>query len=262
MPIRFVIFVLLFSKLTAQVNCDVSELAFKNEEVLTYDVYYHWGLIWANAGKATFTIKPATYKNKKVFNITGEGNTFKSYDWFYKVRDKFESWVDTATLKPLRYIRNTKEGSNQVYNDSYFNFAEKSAICFKILKNKKNSYYSKRDTVKISDCTLDVMTMIYFARCIDYKKYKPDDKIPISLYLDGEVNDTLYIRYRGQEKIKTELGEKKCLVFSPLLIAGTIFAGGKGMTVWVTDDDKKIPLLIKTPIVVGEIQVKIKAIKN
>ena len=246
-----------FSRINSQINCNISELAFKNGESLTYEVHYHWGLIWANAGLANFSVEFAAFKSSKVFHIVSEGHTYKGYDWFYKVRDKFESWVDTASLKPFRYIRNSNEGSNHVYNDSYFNFEKKRAVCFKVIKNK-----IKKDTVKISECTFDVMTMIYYARCINYSKYKPNDKIPISLYLDGEVYDTLYIKYLGPEKIKTALGEKNCIRFSPLLIAGTIFSGGKGMTVWVTDDEKKIPVLIKTPIVVGEIQVKIKSIKE
>ncbi len=95
----------------------------------------------------------------------------------------------------------------------------------------------KKDSVKINDCTYDVMTMIYYARCINYSKYNINDKIPISLYLDGEVNDTLYIRYLGSEKIKTALGEKNCIIFSPLLIKGTIFSGGEGMKVWVTENE-------------------------
>ena len=253
----FLALILLGTTIRSQTACGISSLAFQSGERLTYEVYYHWGLIWANAGSADFSINHVQYKNQKVFHIVSEGNTYKGYDWFYKVRDKFESWVDTATLKPLRYIRNSNEGSNHVYNDNYFNFSEKRAFCFKILKNKM-----KKDTVKLKDCTFDVMTMIYYARCIDYTKYTPGAKIPISLYLDGEVYDTLYIKYLGPDKIKTALGEKNCIMFSPLLIAGTIFSGGKGMTVWVTNDEKKIPLLIKTPIVVGEIQVKIKEIKE
>jgi hypothetical protein len=253
----FLLCLFLSGNLYPQSTCDISELAFKSGESLDYEVYYHWGLIWANAGSANFSIKHDQFQNKKVFHIVSEGITYKGYDWFYKVRDKFESWVDTASLKPLRYIRNSNEGSNHTYNDNYFNFSQKQAVCFKIIKNKM-----RKDTVKITDCTLDVMTMIYYARCINYSKCKPNDKIPISLYLDGEVNDTLHIRYLGTGKIKTALGEKNCIIFSPLLIKGTIFSGGEGMKVWVTDDEKKTPLLIKTPIVVGEIQVKIKWIKN
>jgi hypothetical protein len=244
-------------RLFAQNSCAVAEPAFKTGESLTYEVYYHWGLIWANAGESVFSVKHDTYANKKVFHLSGTGSTYKNYDWFYKVRDKFDSWVDTASLKPFRYIRNTHEGGNRVYNDNYFNYQLKKATCFKIIKEKV-----RKDSVKLKDCTFDVLTMIYYARCLDYSKYKPGARIPISLYLDGEVHDTLYIRYLGPEKIKTALGEKKCIIFSPLLIAGTIFSGGEGMKVWVTDDEKKIPMLITTPIVVGEVQVKIKAIEN
>jgi len=252
-----ILFLVFASTLKAQVNCEINKVVFKSGEKLIYEVYYHWGLIWANSGESVFSVKYDTVKNKKVFHLVGEGYTYKSYDWFYKVRDKFESWNDTASLKPLRYIRNCREGSNRVYNDNYFNFREKRATSFSIVKNK-----IKKDSVKIRDCTFDVLTMIYYARCIDYSKYKSGAKIPISLYLDGEVHDTLYIRYLGIENIKTSLGEKNCIIFSPLLISGTIFSGGEGMKVWVTNDEKKIPVFIKTPIVVGEVQVKIKEIKN
>jgi hypothetical protein len=240
-----------------QPNCSPGAISFEPGETLTYEVYYHWGFVWANAGEAVFAVDHEKLQDKRTFHISGAGSTYKSYDWFYKVRDKFESWVDTVSLKPIRYIRNSNEGSTHVYNDNYFNFKTGKATCYKIIKGKPS-----KDTVKINDCTFDVMTMIYYARCIDFSKYKPDTKIPISLYLDGEVYDKLYIRYIGKEKIKTALGEYNCIKFKPLLIPGTIFSGGEEMTVWVTDDDKKVPVFIKTPIVVGEVQVKIKAIKN
>lgn len=242
---------------SAQNGCKVEKVAFKSGEKLSYEVYYHWGVIWANAGHATFAVNNDMLFNKKVFHITGDGSTHKNYDWFYKVRDKYESWVDTATLKPLRYTRNSHEGPTDVYNDTYFHFSKKQAVCYKINKGK-----TVKDTVKITDCTYDVMTMIYFARCIDYSKYKPDTKIPIQLYLDGELYDKLYIRYVGKEKIKTDLGEFNCIKFKPLLIPGTIFSGGEEMTVWVTDDENKVPVFITTPIVVGEIQVKISELKH
>jgi hypothetical protein len=214
-------------------------------------------LIWANAGTAKFSVASDQFRNKKVFHLIGEGTTYPSYDWFFKVRDKFESWVDTASLKPFRYVRNTNEGSTHTYNDSYFNFQRKEVMCYKMIQEK-----TVKDTIRISACTFDVLTMIYYARCIDYNNYEPDTKIPVSLYLDGEVYDKLYIRYMGKEKIKTALGEIDCIKFKPLLIAGTIFSGGEEMTVWVTDDERKIPVYIKTPIVVGDIQAKIREIKN
>lgn len=238
----------------AQTVCGIGKKTFPQNETLGYEVYYHWGLIWANAGSAAFSVKEEEYKGKTVLHLKGTGSTYKSYDWFYKVRDEFDSWCDTATLKPYRYIRNTKEGNTHTYNDNYFNYSSNFATCFQIIKGKV-----KKDSVKLQDCVFDVLSMIYYSRCIDYSKYKAGSKIPIRLYLDAQVYDTLYIRYLGTEKIKTEIGERECIKFKPLLISGTIFSGGEGMTVWTSNDDKKIPLLITTPIVVGEIQVKIKS---
>jgi hypothetical protein len=256
-PLLYIFIFLLPKNFFSQLNCEVEKTVFTPNESLSYEVYYHWGLIWANAGEATFSVNKEDFRGKTVFHLSGVGSTHKNYDWFYKVRDKFESWIDTSTLKPFRYIRNSNEGSTHVYNDNYFYFPRKEASYYRIIKGK-----TLKDTVKINDCTFDVLTMIYFARCIDYSQYQPDTKIPISLYLDGQVYDKLYIRYVGKEKINTVLGEINCIKFKPLLIAGTIFSGGEEMTVWVTDDEKKIPVFIKTPIVVGEVQVKIKSIRN
>lgn len=247
----------LFSAASAQQNCHIENFTFSREESLSYEVYYHWGLIWANAGEATFSVKEEEFGGKKTLHLTGAGSTYKSYDWFYKVRDKFETWSDTASLKPFRFIRNSNEGNTHIYNDNYFNYNNRYATCFNVVKGKV-----KKDSVKLKDCAFDVLSMIYFSRCIDYSRYKPKTKIPITLYLDGQIYDTLYIRYLGEEKIKTAIGEKNCYKFSPLLISGTIFSGGEGMTVWATADDKKIPVLITTPIVVGEIQVKIRSLKK
>jgi hypothetical protein len=223
---------------------------------LSFDVYYHWGLIWAHAGECSFSVRPEEYGDKNTLHFIGDGKTFANYDWFFKVRDKFESWTDTTTLEPYRYIRNSSEGSTKTYNDNYFDHKKKTITYFRMEKA-----VVKKDSMKYTDCTFDVLTMIYYARCIDFSKVKKNEKIPISLYLDGKVHDSLYIRYQGKQKIKTKLGEKICHVFSPLLIKGTIFAGGEDMTVWVSDDEKRIPLLIKSSIVVGEIQVKIREIK-
>lgn len=240
----------------AQVKCDFGKKVFSSNERLVFDVYYHWGLIWVHAGECSFSARPEEYANKNTLHFIGEGKTFKSYDWFFKVRDRFESWADTATLAPYRYIRNSSEGGTKTYNDSYFDHRKKQIICYKLIKAEV-----KKDSAKYRDCTFDVLSMIYYARCIDYSKAKKNDRIPISLYLDGTVYDSLYIRYKGKETITTKYGKQNCIVFSPLLIKGTIFAGGEDMTVWVSDDEKKTPLLIKSSIVVGEIQVKIREAK-
>ncbi|MBK7667394.1 MAG: DUF3108 domain-containing protein [Sphingobacteriaceae bacterium] len=112
--------------------------AFEVGEVLEYDVFYSWGLIWVDAGYVKFSVKDEVVNDKTLFHFVGEGNSKKNWDWFFKVRDKYESYNDTTTLRPFKYIRNTNDGGDWVYNDVTFDFKNKRAIGF--IKNKRNLF--------------------------------------------------------------------------------------------------------------------------
>lgn len=228
--------------------------SFKAGEVLEYDVFYNWGLIWADAGYVKFSVKEEVVNNKTLFHFIGEGNSKPNWDWFYKVRDKYESYNDTTTLRPFKYIRNSNDGGDWVYNDITFNFKDRTAVGY--LKTKKKPE-PRTDTLKIKDYTFDPVSLIYYARSIDFANFKPKDEIPISIILDNEVHSRK-ITYLGKETIKTDLGTFKCIKFKPTLIAGTIFKEGDAMTVWVTDDDNRVPVKVETPILIGTVKVYLK----
>jgi len=96
--------------------------------------------------------------------------------------------------------------------------------------------------------------MVYKARNIDFDNYLPGDRIPIRMIVDGKIYD-LYVTYKGKETVKNREGRKfRCYVFSPLLVEGTIFTSGEGMTVWVTDDDNRIPIIVKAKILIGSVK--------
>ncbi len=79
-------------------------------------------------------------------------------------------------------------------------------------------------------------------------------KIPIRMIVDGKVYD-LYIRYLGKEIIETREDRKfRCLKFTPLVVPGTIFKSGEDMTVWVTDDLNRIPIIVEAKVLVGSIK--------
>jgi hypothetical protein len=105
------------------------------------------------------------------------------------------------------------------------------------------------------------LSAVYYARNIDFSKYKTNDKIPFAMFLDDEVFN-MYIRYLGKETVKTKYGKFRAIKFRPLLIKGTIFEGGEKMTVWVTDDQNRIPVRIESPIVVGKVKVDMMSSKN
>ena len=126
------------------------------------------------------------------------------------------------------------------------------------LKIYSSLYYSdegeKQDTLKIIPCTFDPLTAIYYARTIDYNNAEINQKFPIRILIDNQIHD-LYIRYLGKEDMDDRNGNSyHCIKFTIKMVEGTIFSGGEDITVWVTDDKNKIPILVKAEIIVGSIK--------
>ncbi|MFM9909377.1 MAG: DUF3108 domain-containing protein [Chitinophagaceae bacterium] len=221
--------------------CGIRNTAFQENESITFKVMYavvgaHFG-----AGEVTFTSALEMLNNKPVYHLVGDGKTYSFYDKIFKVRDKYESFVDTATLQPYKFIRNVYEGGYKKYENVTFNKNINTAI-------------TNDGVFKVPDCVQDVLSAIFYARNIDFNKYNPGDKIPFSVFLDNELYN-MYIRYIGKETIKTKYGKFNAIKFKPLLIKGTLFEGGEKMTVWVSDDANHIPVRIESPISVGTVKV-------
>ena len=228
--------------------CGIRNTAFQNGEQITFKVFYNVVGLYVDAGTAVFSAGLEQMNARPVYHVIGVGNSNSSYDWIFKVRDRYESYFDTASLKPYKFIRNIDEGGYKKYENISFNHTAGTAI-------------STQGVVKIPPCVQDVMSTVYYARNINFEKYKPEDKIPFSMFIDNEVYD-LYIRYLGREVIKTRYGKFNAHKFKPLLIKGTIFEGGEKMTVWVSDDPNHIPLRIESPISVGSVKVDMMGYRN
>lgn len=228
--------------------CNTENKCIQAGEKLTFKVYYNLSALWVGAGEASFSTKQETLNGHPVFHIIGLGNTYTSYDWIFKVRDKYETYIDVNTLLPFKFVRNVNEGDYKFTNNVVFNQQQRKA-------------YSNQKNFDIPDCTQDVLSAIYYARNIDYNKYKPGAKIPFAMFLDDKVYN-LYIRYVGKETIKTKYGTFKAIKITPLLIQGTIFKGGEDMVIWVSDDNNHIPLRVHSPILVGSVKVDMMGYDN
>lgn len=211
--------------------------------------------------KIHYTIKPLiivililqSFNPINTIYLHGTGRTLPAWNWFFKVEDSYESWTNPLTLKPYEFKRDVYEGGYEIDINYIFNREEDIAYSVSSKTNKEEW----KDTIKINDCTYDVLSIIYYTRNLDYSEYTVGDTIPVNILLDNELTN-IYFRYQGKEIIKVQgFGEFRCIKFSVYLVEGTLFKGGEDMEIWVTDDKNKIPLKINSPILVGSVKGRI-----
>lgn len=229
--------------------CHIENSAYAVGEKMVFKFYYNWKALWLSAGEMTFRAQNTDFQGRPAIHLRVDGSTYKSYEWFYKVRDVYESYISPVTLMPYRFQRDVNEGGFIIKDQYDFDYVRNKVYTFDYRKEP-----FKRDTIDIHPCVHDVVSAIYHARNIDYDAYKPGDKIPVNVFIDGKVYD-LYIRYMGKKRIKTKMGQFDVLVLKPLMLRNEYFAGGEEMTLYVTDDENKLPVRIESPLTVGWVKV-------
>jgi hypothetical protein len=228
--------------------CNLRNSAFKQGEKVTYKIYYTLAGMYVEAGEVVFSCNLEKLNNIPVYHFVATGRTLPFYDHFYKVRDRYESFTDTETLRPYQFTRDVKEGGTIKYENIRFNQVSHSAI-------------TDKGVFKVSSCIQDVLSAMYYLRNIDFTNVKTGEKIPFSMFLDNQLYPS-YIRYLGNEIIKTKYGRFHSIKFKPLLIKGTLFSEGEKMTVWVSDDPDHLPLRVESAIVVGTVKADMMDFQN
>lgn len=239
---------------SAQNNpCQRKNNAFQAGEKLSYVITYNWFLVWTDVGGVDFEVKKDKMFGQEVLNLKGTGVTFSFYDWFYQVRDVYQSWVNPDNLLPVYYHRDVNEDGYIIDYKYKYDFDNLVAYSERIKTRKP----FKQDTVDIFPCTYDVISVIYQARNIDFTKYKKNEKIPFKILLDNEIHE-VYIRYKGKEVKKVRgVGKFDTILFTGSLVAGDVFKGGEDLKIWVTDDENQIPVWIESPIIVGTVKARL-----
>ena len=219
----------------------ITNNAFTYNEKLEYRV--HYGLINAASISLQVTSAAVEKNDRNCFNIKAEGKTLKSFDWAYKVRDKFETFVDQEAIAPISYNKSVQE--DKYVDSDLVNF-----------KHNKKKLYGVKGVLDMPVYTHDVISALYYVRNIDFSKSKVGDKFPLDVYLDNKIYN-LGFKYAGKETINTDIGKIKCLKLIPTLVVDRVFKDQDDMTVWVSDDENKIPIRVKAKIMVGSIKIDI-----
>jgi hypothetical protein len=212
---------------------------FGEGEKLVYDVQY--GII--NAGEASLEIRNISiYEGIPCYNIVSNARTNDVFSVFFKVRDRFVSLMDTTDLVSIRYETNIREGG----------FRRQESVVFD--QKAHRAYYDDKD-VPIAPRTQDVLSSMYYVRTLPLE---PGQNIALANHTGGK-NYPLLIKVLGKERVTVEAGTFDCLIVEPFLRGPAIFQQKGRVTVWVTDDEYKIPVLVKSKVVIGAVSAVLKS---
>ena len=213
----------------------------------------HYGFV--NAGYATLEVKDAVIDNKSVFHVIGKGYTTGMSRFFFKVDDLYESYIDKASGSPYKFVRKIDEGGYTKNQEGFFNQAS-NRILVKDYKNKNEK------TFVVPDKTQDILSSFYYLRnhpSID--KLKVGESISIDMFFDDETTK-FKLKYIGREDITTKFGVVPSMIFRPLVQSGRVFKEQESVTVWISDDDNRLPVRIKASLAVGSIKADLESFKG
>lgn len=216
--------------------------AYKIGEELNYVL--HYGLV--NAGEATLTVASTekTLFDRPLLHVIGTGRSVGAFNWFYKVRDRYESYIDKQGAFPWIFVRRVNEGGYKINQDYKFYQHQKK------VDNGKNKVFDTPNYVQ------DMLSAFYYARTLDFQQAKPGDIFEIPAFVDDEIWP-LRIKYLGKEEISVRTGKYKCLKFVPVVQKGRIFKDEEDLNVYITDDKNKIPVLVQAKVLVGSIKMEL-----
>lgn len=225
------------------------EHAFKQGERLSYIIHYKWLGIRTDVGAAQVSLLDGGEQNgRRLLHPVAVGMTYRFWDVFFKVRDKYESVFYEDSVRPVYFHRDIHEGKYTIQN--YYHWDDSThAISAEVVKSDRII-----DTLLPGhECTFDILTLFYNARNMDFEALEAGVNNPVSFAIDEEIFD-IYFRYVGREEKRIPgLGVYSTLKFAAKVVAGEVFTGEQEMLIWVSDDMNRVPLLFESPVIVGSV---------
>lgn len=170
---------------------------------------------------------------------------------FYKVEDLAVSTLRKGPHKTLPGIlQNNRvrisEGSHRKDRESQFDIRHKKLTFIDHLNDERVVY----DKEKITEDTMDALTCFYHVR---YQPLEVGKTLYAHLF-DNKKFYMLEVQVLKREEIETPLGKFNTILIKPILLTEGIFGRKGEVLIWLTDDEKRLPVLLKTKVKIGSIK--------
>lgn len=220
--------------------------AFGYGEQLKYDIGYKF----ITAGNAIMQVlpEPIAIDGAECYDIRFEVRSLKSLDWLYRVRDRYRTALDVHGLFPWLFEQKIREGNYK--RDFEARLDQRNLIG-----------YTNNGEFEITPFTHDILSAFYHVRAMDLKSMHKGDIIELKNFYKKKTYD-LNVKILGRERISVEAGTFDCVVIEPLVVEGGLFKSEGSIIVWLSDDERKIPVRVRTKVVIGAIDAELIAFRG
>lgn len=205
---------------------------FARGEKINYIV--KWGFV--TAGHAALSVEPQVWNGKEVYRLYSEANSSGLIGSIYPVKDRSESIVNRENFYSLSFYKDVNEGK----------YHQQEQMIFDQVNGKV--MYSDA-TVDIPIGTVDVLASLYTVR---FRSLEPGKEFTVNI-CNNKKNYELVVRVISRETVSVPAGEFKTIMVEPLLKQEGIFMHKGRLFVYLTDDQERIPVLLRSKIAVGSI---------
>lgn len=213
------------------------QTAFGVGEEIHYEVRF--GVV--NAGSAVMAVDGITERDgRAVYELRSHAESNKVFSLVHRVDDHVRSWMDVQLLRSLGFEKRVQEGDYRKEEDVRFDYGTQQAT------------YDDGKQIEIGTHVQDMLSAVYYLRTLNIEVGRP---LTIDAH-DGGKNYPLEIRVYGEERISTPAGEFDCLLVEPVMQSEGLFRRQGRLFIWITKDERKIPVRMRSKIVVGSVTVE------
>ena len=253
---HFILFLIFFPGAIAQLNTGDSiqpnrividqkvNDAFQDGEWFRFRMRYGF----LNASYAIATVRETTFKDQAVYHVAATGKTTGFARWFFKIDDYFDSYFEKDIVRPIRFVRNISEGNYKRHVEIDFDHNNQSGIMHDLLRKTKTE-------ISFAPNLQDLVSTFYFLRNhFDLEGIQVGETASLHMIYDKKPF-AFQFRFLGYENVKTKFGVVPCVKFRPYVEEGRIFKKNSGLSLWVSNDNNRIPIKVVAELSVGSLDV-------
>jgi len=219
----------------------VKNEAFGVGERLVFTVNY--GFI--TAGEAVMEVSAFdSVAGRQCYRIEFRVNSLPSFAWIYKVDDHYLTYIDVESIAPHRFEQHIREGN--------------------YVRDFTAEFDQARNVAKTSEGTFptppyvhDIVSAFYFARTIDFTRMNVGDQVVLSNFYKDKSYE-LAVKFLGRQELEVDAGTFNTIVVEPLVKEGGLFKSDGRIVIWLSDDDRKLPVRVNTKVVIGSIDTELR----